>query len=206
MSITLYGAGSSRSFRCLWALHETDLDYSYVNLKMGSTQENSNQSPQYLKHNPQGKVPCLVHDEFVLNESAAILNYIDSLSSSQFIPSGAQPRAQYDALCFFILSELEQPLWTVGKHRFALPEEVRVKEIFPTAQWEFNKAMTALTDSWNLDQFALGEHFSFADILLAHTLNWARRFEFTVPSECLEYRDRMYARSACSKAALDKIA
>jgi len=96
---------------------------------LSSTDSNGAKSPEYLKLNPQGKVPSLKHDDFVLTESAAILNYIDALADGQFIPSAAKARAKYDELAFFVLSELEQPLWTTGKHKFAIPEEHRVAQV-----------------------------------------------------------------------------
>jgi len=202
MSITLYGVGPSRSFRCLWALHEANLDHKYVPLELSSSEAGGAKSSDYLNFNSQGKVPTLVHDEFVLTESAAILNYISRLSDKPFIPSDRQANARYDELAFFILSELEQPLWTNGKHRFAIPEEYRVQEMLNTATWEFDKALKALAKLTNVSEFALGDTFTFADILLAQTFNWAERFEFEVPDEYLAYRDRMFARQgACNTIA-----
>jgi len=48
----------------------------------------------------------------------------------------------------------------------------------------------------------LGDSFTFADILVAQTFNWAERFSFDVPAEYLKYRDNMFAR----KAAVSSIA
>ena len=71
-----------------------------------------------------------------------------------------------------------------------------------TATWEFNKALKALAKLTDVSNFALGDTFTFADILLAHTINWADKFEFDVPKEYLGYRDRMYAREgACNAIA-----
>ena len=202
MSITLYGLGPSRSFRCLWALEEAGLEHEFISLELSSTEKGGAKSPEYIKLNPQGKVPSLQHDDFVLTESAAILNYIDAISGNNFIPSGAKARAQYDELAFFVLSELEQPLWTTGKHKFAIPEEHRVEQVLETAKWEFSKAVNALSTFISVDEFALNDRFTFADILIAQTFNWAERFGFEVDSQYLEYRDRMYAR----KAAVDSVA
>ncbi len=207
MSITLYGLGPSRSFRCLWALEEAQLEYKFVTLDLTSTDDNGAKSEHYLTLNPQGKVPTLVHDDFVLTESAAILNYIENIAGSAFIPSGAQERARYDELAFFVLAELEQPLWTAGKHRFAIPEQHRVPEILKTAEWEFEKALSTLAKMCDLHAspcaeggYALGGAFTFADILLAQTFNWADRFKFEVPDTYLAYRDSLYARDAAKRA------
>ena len=104
MAITLYGLGPSRSFRCLWALAEADLEHEFVSLDLTSTDSNGAKSPEYLALNSQGKVPSLRHDDFVLTESAAILNYINGLSDQKFIPDDLKGRAKYDELAFFVLS------------------------------------------------------------------------------------------------------
>jgi len=200
MSITLYGTGPSRSFRCLWALHEAAVEHSYVPLELGSTKQDGAKSAKYLDLNSQGKVPTLTHDDFVLTESAAILGYIDRLAEHAFIPDELQARARYDELAFFILSELEQPLWTTSKHRFAIPKEHRVNEILETAKWEFDKALQTLNRLTDVNSFALGNAFTFADILLVQTLNWAEEFRFEIPAGYLAYRDRMYSRDAARQA------
>ena len=141
------------------------------------------------------------HDSFILTESLAIVNYINSLASQDFIPSDSIARAKYDEITSFIVTELEQPLWTNGKHRFALPEEQRVKEIFPTAEFEFAKAVSTLDKLVNVDTFVLDDSFSFADVMLAQTINWAERFKFDVPKQYLDYRDRMYQREGAIKAS-----
>lgn len=208
MTMTLYGVGQSRSFRCLWALEEAEVEYTFVNLDLSSTDENGGKSPTYLKLNTQGKVPTLVHDDFVLIESAAIVNYISACSKKSFIPDSPKERAKYDELAFFVLAELEQPLWTTGKHKFAIPKEHRVPEVLKTAKWEFEKALNTLPSLCQLSAspsekggYALGKEFSFADILLAQTFNWADRFNFDLPQDYLDYRDTMYSRAAAKKAS-----
>jgi len=200
MSFKLYGLGPSRSFRCLWALCETDLEFEYIAVNFDGDAKNSTKSPDYLSKNTQGKVPTIEHDDFVLTESLAIINYINNIATEQFIPSDPKKRAKYDELTSFIVTELEQPLWTNGKHRFALPEEHRVKDIFPTATFEFSKAINTLDKLVSVENFVLGDNFSFADVLLAQTINWADRFKFDVPEHYLDYQKRMYSRAAVERA------
>ncbi|MFT6406996.1 MAG: glutathione S-transferase [Arenicella sp.] len=200
MAITLYGVGPSRSFRCLWALAEAGLEHDFVALELSGTGSDGAKSGEYLKLNPQGKVPSLKHNDFVLTESAAILNYIDAISGKSFIPTEVKMRAKYDELAFFVLSELEQPLWTTGKHKFAIPQEYRVEQVLTTAKWEFEKALNAFSTLAKIDPFVLGDRFTFADILVAQTFNWADRFGFDVAPEFLDYRDKMYAREAAVAA------
>jgi glutathione S-transferase len=55
------------------------------------------------------------------------------------------------------------------------------------------------------DGFVVGENFTMADVLLAHTLSWAESFNFEVPESLLTYKNKMYYRSAC-KRAIEKLA
>ena len=88
-------------------------------------------------------------------------------------PPGTAARAKYDQWCYFVLSELEQPLWTKGKHTFILPEDKRVPAIIETAKWEFGKALNILSRGLEGNRYILGDTFSAADILIGHTLTWA---------------------------------
>ena len=199
----LYGMGLSRSFRTLWAAEETGADYDYIELELGSSGDNGSQSNQYRKLNPQGKVPTLVDGDLVICESAAILNYLAAkVPMRNLMPvDGTADRARYDEMCFFILSELEQPLWTTGKHRFAIPEQYRVPEILTkTTAFEFAKAQSALLELISEREYAAGDHFTMADILLAQTLGWAQRFKFSVEGSLLEYCELMTKRDAYARA------
>ena len=200
--ITLYGSGESRSFRVLWALEEAGLKYDYIPVKIGSLENNGTQTKYYKKINFQGKVPALMDDNLVINESAAILNYIAALvPEKNLMPlNDINYRAYYDEICFFVMADLEQPLWTNGKHRFVLPKDKRVEAVLETTHWEFSKSLKALKHYLNGNQFAVGDTFTMADILIAHTLHWAEVFKFKIPPSLLDYKNRLYLRPACQRA------
>jgi len=200
--ITLYGSGQSRSFRALWALEESGLDYRYNAVAIGSPEKGGTQTESYRSLNYQGKVPSLEHDGTVVNESAAILNYIAALSPSKnLMPlNDLRLRAYYDELCFFVLAELEQALWTNAKHKFVLPKEYRTRGIIDTTHWEFSKSLNALIHYLNESKFAINDHFTMADILISHTLQWAEGSKFKIQQSLLDYKNRMYQRPACKRA------
>lgn len=202
----LYGMGQSRSFRALWALEESGLDYEYINtsLRTDSSEGDSAKHPSYLELNVQGKVPTLVDGDLVLTESFAIVNYIArNAPASGLLPKVSTPAyAKLDELSYFILAELEQPIWSKGKHLFALPEEYRIPAMFDTAKFEFDKAVRALDHLLgnSADEYVIGNSFCIVDLLLAHTFNWAIRFEFDVPENYVALRDRHYQRPAAQRA------
>jgi glutathione S-transferase len=196
----LYGYPNTRSTRALWALEEAAATYNYVQVNL---LKGEGRSAAFLEINPGGKLPALVDGNLILTESAAICMYIaDKFPAANLAPAhGSLQRAQFNQWCFFALSELEQPLWTLSKHTFALPEKYRVPEIMDTTRWEFARAATVLAAGLGEREFIVGDTLSVADILIANTLNWARARNVDVqPTSLNAYADRMLARPALLRA------
>lgn len=204
----LYGKSMTRSFRCIWAAEEAALEYEYIPVEFGRRDEQGTDNEDYRLINSQGKVPTLVDDSYgdkslVLTESAAIVNYLGLKSDKALRPSETDlfQSARYDELMFFIMSDLEQPLWTNGKHRFAIPKEHRVADVLPTTAWEFQKAQNALVKLiGEAPTYALGDSFSMVDVMLGHTLTWAEAFKFELLPGLKSYKDALYKREACQRA------
>jgi glutathione S-transferase len=197
--IKVYGYPFTRSTRVVWALEEAGAEYDYtpVDLTKGE-----HRKPEFLKVNPGGKVPVLIDGDLVLTESAAICTYIgEKFPSSDMVPVRADDRAHYFQWCFFAMSELETPLWTLAKHTRLFPVERRVPAVKETCLWEFQGAAEVLAQHMEGREFAVGDHFTAADILLGGTLNWARKAEIALKSAVLEgYADRMATRPALVRA------
>ena len=198
--IKVYGFPKTRATRISWMLEELGQDYEFcvVNLLAGE-----GRSPEFLAINPAGKVPALQDGDFVLLESAAIVTYLgDKFPDQQLVPAaGTRERGSFDQWGYFVLSELEQPLWLMGKHRFVLPEDRRVPAIMETAAWEFQRALQLLSEGLGEQEYILGGRFSAADILLGHTLFWALEFHQPVQQANLrDYIDRLKVRPALAAA------
>ncbi len=91
MSATLelyHGATSVCSSKVRIGLAEKGLDWIShpVNLKKGEQND-----PDYLKLNPLGVVPTLVHGDLVVVESSIILEYIDALSADNPLMPAEDP-------------------------------------------------------------------------------------------------------------------
>jgi glutathione S-transferase len=198
--ITVYGTANTRSTRVTWMLEEVGATYEFSAIDFS---KGDNKAPAFLAINPAGKIPVLTDNDLALTESAAIINYLaDKFPDSKMIPPAGSPeRGHYDRWCFFAMAELEQPLWTMGKNRFALPEEHRVTEILPTAAWEFQQALILLSEGLADKDYILGDQFSGADILLSHTINWGVVFKQPVEQTNLsDYRERCMQRPALAQA------
>ena len=198
--MTLYGCPKTRSTRAAWALEEAGAAYDYVKVDLFN---GGSHTPAFLQINPGGKVPALVDGAFVLTESAAIVTYVGDLyPESSLTPKvGTHERGHYLQWCFFALAELEQPLWTIAKHRFALPEDWRVPAVIDTARKEFPRTLNVLENGLGDKPFILGETFTAADILLSLTLSWAKQVGLLPDAEpWTAYMKRTLGRPALARA------
>src|SRR5258708_36325681 len=74
-NLVLYNAPQSTcSQRVRFTLHEKNLAFSELKLDLFSGDQ---LRPEYLKINPNGVVPSLVHDGKVIIDSAVIIEYLD---------------------------------------------------------------------------------------------------------------------------------
>jgi glutathione S-transferase len=200
MNITLHGFRRSRSTRAIWALEEVGAEYDYVHVDFAS---GGHLTDSFGAINPGRKVPTLVCDDLALTESGAIVTWIgERFPDAGHLPTaGSRERALYDQWCLFVLTELEQPLWTIGKHRFALPKDWRVPAIIDTAAKEWGRAAKVLSDGLGERPWILGDHFTLADIMVAHTLAWATAFKLPPEHANLQaYAKRALGRPALARA------
>lgn len=179
-----------------WTLEELRLDYQ---LRIHSPRD-----AEVKAVNPLRKLPVLVEGDMVLTESAAICTFLADRHREVELspPCPGIARARFDAWNFYTLTDLEAPLWNYSKNSSLYPESVRVPEIIPACRREFERSSSALSQMLGDDEFLLGDTFSVADILCAHTLGWARSIEFDLPANVGAYADRMLSRPALKRAAI----
>ena len=68
-------------------------------------------------------MPVLVDGDIVLTESAAIQLFLaEKHPESRLIPDSVDARAQMYQWIFFLVTEIEQPLWRIARHTVLYPE------------------------------------------------------------------------------------
>lgn len=196
----LYGYRNGRTFRALWALEEVGAQYEYVevDLMRGECRE-----PWFLEMNPAGKVPVLDDGGTIITESAAICMHLaEKYPQSRLMPPADTLERSY---CYkwtsYIITELDAPLWTIAKHRFALPRERRVPAVIETASWEFRMAVKVLAAGVGDRPYLVGDCLTVADVIAGHTLSWAKSARLALGSDQLDrYLDSLLARDAAIRA------
>lgn len=196
----LYGYRNGRTLRALWALEEVGAEYGYAEVDL---LKGKGRSAAFLAINPAGKVPVLIDNGQTITESAAICLHLAERYPDRGLlpPPGSAERTDCYRWMSFVMTELDAPLWTIAKHRFALPKEKRVPAVLDTAAWEYGIAAGLLAQELAGKTYLAGSCFSVADILAGHTLLWARSARIDASNPVLEaYLSRLQSREAFERA------
>ena len=104
--LKLYHAAQTRSIRPRWLLEEVGAPYELARL---SLEQGDNKTPDYLRLNPNGRVPTLVDGDLVLYESAAIVQHLaDRFAEKRLAPPiGTPARGLYYQWIHYTMSEIE---------------------------------------------------------------------------------------------------
>lgn len=89
----LLGFPTQHSLKAIYVLEELEINYDYRFIDLG---KGENQTPEFLKNAPSGKVPVLRHNDDYIFESGAIARYIANVNSSELYPTTAIERARVD--------------------------------------------------------------------------------------------------------------
>ena len=201
--LVLYGAGTTRTMRAHWALHELGLEYEP---RLVASRSGETATDEFGRLNPKRKIPVLADGDFTLTESAAIVTYLGETygGASGLVPAaGTRERARYDEACFFVMTELDaHTLYVVRRHRdlAALYGEApaAVTEAFRGFDRQVETIEHLLGDG---REHYLGDAFTGADILLGTCLHWATFYGRPLGDRLTAYLGRVQSRPAQVKAA-----
>src|SRR6202043_1325087 len=87
--LRIYGVARTRAFRALWVAKELGLDYEHFPIEIGPA---GARKPEYLAINPNGRLPAIEDDGFVLWESQAITLYLAKKHSTGQLSPGTLER------------------------------------------------------------------------------------------------------------------
>lgn len=191
--MTLYGQPPSRALRVLWLLNELGIDYEQVLIDPDGEEA---RSPVFRALNPAGKVPVLVDGDMVLTESAAIQLYLaEKFPNAGLIPQDIVERAQMYRWIFFLVTEIEQPLWRIARHTVIYPEDKRIAADIEIATRECREMLAVLEKHMQGREYFVGDRLSVADLNAAYTLDWAGFAGMLEDAPVLRaWVEKMYAR------------
>jgi glutathione S-transferase len=168
--LKLYGNVRSRATRCLWMLEEIGTPYQLVEK---TTKAEDLQSADYLRLNPNARIPTLVDGDTVLWESMAINLYLAQKYPGP-LPSDATTLGIAAQWSFWAMLETEALLLDLLMHRVMLAEHGRDPSLAARDELLLQKPLGILDAALRGKDHLAGTTFSVADLNVASILAWGR--------------------------------
>ena len=198
--LKIYGVARSRAFRTLWLAKELGLDYEHVKVDFASGET---REPGFLALNPNGQVPVIDDDGFILWESMAINLYLaKKYGAGGLYPTRLEDEARAWQWSFWGMTEVERPVLTAMMNRAVYPEEKRDMAAAATAEKALAQPLKVLDGALGRSPNLLGESFTVADLNVASILAWARpaQIDFSAVPKVAEWL-RVCAERPAARAA-----
>ena len=167
--VKLYGQYRSRAFRVIWFMKESGIAWEHVNVTI-NVDNASAKEDWYLKLNPNGRVPTIEDDGFVMWETAAINLYLAEKYGSPLWPADAEGRGRALQWGFFIANDIEGPMIRIYLHRFRLPVEKRDARVASESEPMLLDKLKILEEHLTRSSFFQGAQWGMADFLIASVL------------------------------------
>lgn len=163
--LRIYGWKKSRTARCMWVMEELGLSYEQVPL---NPHAGETRTPEYLALNPAGKIPTLVHDDFVLTETIAINFYLASSFPGTLLPKDPRGVARVLQWTSWGLSELEPQAVAMMREGRRPPEQIDRSRI-EAAKTELHRMLDVVLEPalQGREYLIAGAGFTLADLNVA---------------------------------------
>ena len=190
--LIFYTNPMSRGQIARWMLEEVGVPYEPRILDYGTTMKDA----AYLKVNPMGKVPAIVHNGKAVTECAAICAYLaDAFPEKGLAPDPAD-RADYYRWLFFTAGPVEQAI--TAKH-FGIEPDADQQRM--AGFGSLAAALDALEGAVAGKAFVTGDRFSAADVYVGSQIDWGLQFGTIASRPAFEaYVAPLRARDAYKRA------
>lgn len=154
--------------KALWTAEELGQDVEYIHAggKYGGLD-----NPEFLKRNPNGKVPLLEDGSFYLWESNVIVRYLAAQygKGSLWIENPAE-RASAEKWMDWTSNSVAPHFRTIIQHGLRLPEEQRDAKLLAQSVTELSKVLEIAEAHLGENEWMSGKAFGIGDIPLGVNL------------------------------------
>ena len=173
-AITLYTAPTANGWKASIALEELELDYAVEYLRF---ENNDQKQPDFLKLNPNGRIPVIVdheNNDFVLAESGTILLYLAERTGKLF-PTSMEKRYEAMQWLMFQMSALGPMMGqAMFFQRIAAPKGI-VDEYAIERYVKESIRLLSILDQRLSDRDYVCNEYSMVDIAM---FPWARAYRW----------------------------
>ncbi len=191
--LVFYHNPMSRGRIVHWMLEEVGTPYE---VRLLDFERGEHKAPDFLRINPMGKIPAIVHRGTVVTETAAICAYLaDAFPAAGLAPpADSAARGKYYRWLFFASGCVEPAIVDRLFERPAPPQPGVI------GYGTYEQTLDALENAIAPGPFLLGETFSAADVYVASSVGWAMMTKAIEPRAAFEaYHERCTARPAAQR-------
>ena len=197
--LRIYGIARTRAYRALWMAMELGLDYEHLPIEIGDA---GARSPDFLTINPNGRLPVIVDDGFVLFESLAITLYLaKKYSLGELYPDTLEGEAKAWQWSFWAIAEVDRGVNIWSLHAVRLPAQERNEALREEALKVVAAPFKVLDAALAKTPYLLGNDFTVADLNVAAVISRAIDMDLSAVPQLKAWLTRCLDRPA-ARAAL----
>jgi glutathione S-transferase len=197
-ALRIYGIARTRAFRVLWMAKELGLEYEHLPIEIrGANPE----AQEYLKLNPNGRLPTIDDDGFVLWESLAINLYLAKKHSvGRLYPARLEDEAHTWKWCLWAANEVERAVNIRSLHAVRLPPEERNPAALADALKVLGPPFKVLDAALAGTGYLVGNDFTVADLNVAAVISRAVDMDLSETPQLATWLRRCLDRPAAQDA------
>jgi glutathione S-transferase len=197
-NLRIYGIARTRAFRALWIAKELGLDYEHVPVEIG---EAGARKPDYLAINPNGRLPAIDDDGFVLWESLAITLYLAKKHSTGVLyPASLEGEAKAWQWSLWAVQEVDRGVNIWSLHAVRLPPEDRDPQRRAEALKVIEAPFKVLDGALAGRRHLIGDDFTVADLNVAAVIGRAIDMDLSATPRIGDWLKRCLERPAAREA------
>ena len=196
--LRIYGIARTRAFRALWMAMELGLDYEHDPVEIGDA---GARTPEFLAINPNGRLPVIVDDGFVLFESLAITLYLAKKhSSGRLYPTTLEGEARAWQWSLWAVTEVDRGVNIWSLHAVRLPPAERDADKCADALKVLVAPFKVLDAAVSKEPYLLGGEFTVADLNVAAVISRAIEMDLSATPNLKAWLTRCLERPAARQA------
>ena len=196
--LRIYGIARTRAFRALWIANELGLDYEHLPIEIGDAGAGA---PEFRAINPNGRLPFIDDNGFVLFESLAITLYLARKhSTGKLYPATLEGEAKTWQWTSWALTEVDRGVNIWSLHAIRLPEAERDAAKRDEALRVLAAPFRVLDAGLATQPYLIGPDFTVADLNLAAVISRAVDMDLSAVPNLKAWLTRCLSRPAAETA------
>jgi glutathione S-transferase len=198
MTLKIYGIARTRAFRVLWVSKEAGIPYEHLPIEI---QGANPETEAYLKLNPNGRLPTIDDDGFILWESLAITTYLAKKhATGTLYPASLQGEARVWQWSLWAANEVERAVNIWSLHANRLPPAERDPEKLADTLRIIEKPFRVLDGALAGRNWLIADDFTVADLNVAAVIGRAIDMDLSANRNLAAWLRRCYDRPAAREA------